>query len=113
VCLRLQTMLTLRRYEIPVLKVFAEPLLNAVAASSSHYAHACQLLQLLSLFNPMSPAKVPHTRCDDAAAAAAASGGGGGSGGGDDGDDDCDGNDDDFCCSLLREFIGDGAFDCH
>jgi hypothetical protein len=108
VCLRLQTMLTLRRYEIPVLKVFAEPLLNAVAASSSHYAHACQLLQLLSLFNPMSPAKVPHTRCDDAAAAAAASGGGGG-----DGDDECDGDDDDFCCSLLREFIGDGAFDCH
>ena len=108
-CLRLQTMLTLRRYEIPVLKVFAEPLLNAVAASSSHYAHACQLLQLLSLFNPMSPAKVPHTRCDDAAAAAAvASGGGGG-----DGDDECDGDDDDFCCSLLREFIGDGAFDCH
>ena len=101
-------MLTLRRYEIPVLKVFAEPLLNAVAASSSHYAHACQLLQLLSLFNPMSPAKVPHTRCDDAAAAAAASGGGGG-----DGDDECDGDDDDFCCSLLREFIGDGAFDCH
>ena len=106
-CLRLQTMLTLRRYEIPVLKVFAEPLLNAVAASSSHYAHACQLLQLLSLFNPMSPAKVPHTRCDDDAAAAAASGGVGG------GDDDCDCDDDDFCCSLLREFIGDGAFDCH
>ena len=101
-------MLTLRRYEIPVLKVFAEPLLNAVAASSSHYAHACQLLQLLSLFNPMSPAKVPHTRCDAAAAAAAASGGGGDGGG-----DHCDGDDDDFCCSLLREFIGDGAFDCH
>jgi hypothetical protein len=106
VCLRLQTMLTLRRYEIPVLKVFAEPLLNAVAASSSHYAHACQLLQLLSLFNPMSPAKVPHTRCDDDAAAAAAASDGGGGGG--DYDDD-----DDFCCSLLREFIGDGAFDCH
>ena len=104
-------MLTLRRYEIPVLKVFAEPLLNAVAASSSHYAHACQLLQLLSLFNPMSPAKVPHTRCDDDAAAAAAASGSGC--GGCVGDDDCDCDDDDFCCSLLREFIGDGAFDCH
>ena len=45
-------------YEIPVLKVFTEPLLNAVPSSSVHYERACELLQLLSFFNPMSPAKV-------------------------------------------------------
>jgi hypothetical protein len=44
VWLRLHIMLTVRRYGIPILKVFAEPLLNAIAASSSHYAHACELL---------------------------------------------------------------------
>jgi uridine kinase len=50
-------------YEIPVLKVFTEPLLNAVPSSSPHFARACELLHLLSFFNPMSPAKVPQTRC--------------------------------------------------
>lgn len=49
-------------YEIPVLKVFTEPLLNAVPCSSPHFARAGELLHLLSFFNPMSPAKVPQTR---------------------------------------------------
>ena len=72
----------------------AEPLLSAIGASSSHYAHACELLQLLFLFIPMLPAKVPHTSCDDAAASAAAAAAtsvdddGGGGGGDVDGGDD-------------------------
>ena len=61
-------------YEIPVLKVFTEPLLNAVPASSPHYPRACELLHLLTFFNPMSATKVPLTRCISV-------GGGGGGGG--------------------------------
>lgn len=45
-------------YEIPVLKVFTEPLLNTVPSTSPYYSRACELLKLLSFFNPMSPAKV-------------------------------------------------------
>ena len=49
-------------YEIPVLKVFTEPLLNAVPCSSPHFSRDGELLHLLSFFNPMSPAKGPQTR---------------------------------------------------
>jgi hypothetical protein len=58
-------------YEIPVLKVFLEPLLNAVPSTSPHFPRACELLHLLSFFNPISPAKVPLTRCARSARVAA------------------------------------------
>jgi len=63
-------------YELPVLKLFTQPLLKVVAPSSDVYVQCSELLGLLDSFAPWPSKDVPST-------------------------------------SLLREFIGDGAFDCH
>jgi uridine kinase len=46
-------------YEIPVLKVFADPLLRCVTPFEPEYAKASRLLSFLDNFLPISPALVP------------------------------------------------------
>jgi len=63
-------------YEIPVLKVFLEPLLRAVTPDDANYAKAEELLKMLDHFGTWPPHLTPGA-------------------------------------ALLREFIGEGSFDCH
>jgi uridine kinase len=63
-------------YEIPVLKVFLEPLLRAVTPEDANYAKAAELLKMLDYFGTWPPHLTPGA-------------------------------------ALLREFIGEGTFDCH
>lgn len=46
-------------YEIPVLKIYAEPKLRAVKPSEPQYTEACRLLNFLSHFNAISSDYVP------------------------------------------------------
>ncbi|MCR5289589.1 MAG: nucleoside kinase [Treponema sp.] len=46
-------------YELPVLKVFAEPLLRCISPLQSEYTEASRLLRFLSNFSPIPPTAVP------------------------------------------------------
>jgi uridine kinase len=46
-------------YELPVLKVFADPLLRCVTPLEREYAEATRLLRFLDNFLPISPQTVP------------------------------------------------------
>lgn len=46
-------------YELPVLKVFAEPLLRCVSPLQKEYAEASRLLRFLNNFSPISANNVP------------------------------------------------------
>ena len=46
-------------YEIPVLKVYAEPLLRCVNPTQKEYAEASRLLRLLNHFSPIPASNVP------------------------------------------------------
>ena len=46
-------------YELPVLKVLAEPLLKAIPNTSPVANEAHRLLEFLSIFQPLNPAMVP------------------------------------------------------
>lgn len=46
-------------YELPVLKVYAEPLLRAVKPTEKEYSEACRLLSFLQNFSPLPSNHVP------------------------------------------------------
>lgn len=46
-------------YELPVLKVFAEPLLKCVTPAEKEYSEACRLLKFLENFASIAPTSVP------------------------------------------------------